>query len=242
MLAHYIEEEGVPTTQVSLIRLHTEKIKPPRALWVSFELGRPLGIPNDPAFQRRILVAALQLFEAPSGPLLEDYPGDAPVAEGEVTQMSCPVSFAHTEIDLGETEQLILTFKQEFVSMRPWYDRAIGQKGRSTVGTSKIPLDDLSGFLCSILEGSIPENPRTDIALPYTILLAANDLKSYYYEVIMAQPSQGTISSRVLIDWFWEETVAGKVLLEIRRVSQKSEDPLIQLVGGLLIVPAKFAP
>lgn len=241
MLAHYIEEEGVPTTQVSLIRLHTEKTKPPRALWVPFELGRPLGIPNDPAFQRRVLLAALKLFEAPNGPVLEDYPEDAPVAEGEVTLLSCPVSFAYTEVDLGETEQLSLTFKQEFASMHPWYDRAIGQKGRTTVGTSKIPLDDLSGFLCSILEGAIPENPRSDIALPYTLLLAANDLKSYYCEAIAAQPGQESVSSQALLEWFWGETIAGKALLEIRKVSQKSEDPLIQLVGSLLIVPAKFA-
>ena len=49
MLAHFFEEEGLPTTQISLIRLHTEITKPPRALWVSFELGRPLGVPGDPA-------------------------------------------------------------------------------------------------------------------------------------------------------------------------------------------------
>ncbi len=57
----------MPTTQISLIREHTEKIKPPRALWVPFELGRPLGVPNDAAFQNRVITAALDLFEAPSG-------------------------------------------------------------------------------------------------------------------------------------------------------------------------------
>ena len=54
-MAHYIEEEGLATTQISLVRLHTEKIKPPRALWVPYELGRPLGQPNDPEFQKRVL-------------------------------------------------------------------------------------------------------------------------------------------------------------------------------------------
>jgi hypothetical protein len=52
-LAHFIEREGIPTTQISLIRIHTEQIKPPRALSVPFELGRPFGAPNEPAFQRR---------------------------------------------------------------------------------------------------------------------------------------------------------------------------------------------
>ena len=65
-LAHYLEAEGVPTTQVSLIREHTETINPPRALWVPFELGRPLGAPEDPGLQRRVLMAALNLLEAQS--------------------------------------------------------------------------------------------------------------------------------------------------------------------------------
>ena len=73
-LAHYLEAEGVPTTQVSLIREHTETIHPPRALWVPFELGRPLGAPEDPGLQRRVLLAALNLLEAPEGPVLLDFP------------------------------------------------------------------------------------------------------------------------------------------------------------------------
>jgi hypothetical protein len=40
--------------QISLVREHTEKINPPRALWVPFELGRPVGPPDEPAFQRRV--------------------------------------------------------------------------------------------------------------------------------------------------------------------------------------------
>lgn len=210
-------------------------------MWVSFELGRPLGIPSDPAFQRHVLLATLKLFEVSSGPILEDYPEDASLAKSEVTMLSCPVSFTHTETDLSETEQLSLNFKKEFTSMRPWHDRATKQKGRTTVGTSGVPLGDLGDFLYSIIDGIIPENPRSDIALPYTILHAANDLKSYYFEAVTAQPGQESISNQALAEWFWKETIAGKVLLKIQEVSQKNEDPLIQIVGSLLIVPAKFS-
>jgi hypothetical protein len=48
-LGHYLEEEGIPTVAISLIRPQTEKTKPPRALWVPFELGRPFGPPSDAA-------------------------------------------------------------------------------------------------------------------------------------------------------------------------------------------------
>ena len=84
------------TTQISLIRIHTEKTNPPRALWVSFELGRPIGVPNDPAFQNRVLKAALGLLDRASGPILVDYPEDVPegaeaMGDEEMTGMVCPI-------------------------------------------------------------------------------------------------------------------------------------------------------
>ena len=59
-LAHWLEEEGIATTLVALVRLHAEKMAPPRSLWVPFELGRPFGAPNAPDFQRRVLRSALE--------------------------------------------------------------------------------------------------------------------------------------------------------------------------------------
>jgi hypothetical protein len=233
-----LEEEGVPTTQISLIRLHTEIMKPPRAVWVSFEMGRPLGVPNDPAFQKRVLLAALKLFEAQDGPVLEDFPEDAPVSKDQVTTLACPVNFARADEDLSETEKLCAAFKKEMVSMRPWYDMAIKKRGRTTVGVSGLDLDTIADFICSFLEGSVPENLRDDISLPFTLNLVTDDLKAYYYESITAQPGQESPSSKVLFDWFWGETLAAQALLAIREASSKSKDGLMKLVGKGLIIPA----
>jgi len=87
----------LPTTQISLIREHTETIKPPRALWVTFELGRPLGVPNDAMFQTRVLLAALKLLEAPSGPLIDDFPEDVPAAAEGISALACPLKLACEE-------------------------------------------------------------------------------------------------------------------------------------------------
>lgn len=241
MLAHFLEEEGVPTTQISLIRRHTEIIKPPRALWVSFELGRPLGLPNAPALQKRVLLAALKLLEAPNGPLLEDFPEDVPASADAVTTLACPVNFVQNESDLGETDQLCAAFNREMMAMRPWYDLAVEKHGRTTVGASRIDLDALGDFICSFLTDNEPENPRDDLSLAYTLKLAADDLKAYYNEGITAQPGQESASSRVLTDWFWGETVAAEVLLAVKKVCQKSEDRLTQIIGGGLIVPSAAA-
>ena len=106
MLGHFIEEEGLPTAGISLIRLHTEIIQPPRALWVPFELGRPLGPPDDAAFQRRVLLALMGMFEASGGPRLEDFPEDEPETSGEITVLACPVDFTQASAESGETDQL----------------------------------------------------------------------------------------------------------------------------------------
>ena len=69
-LAHFLEDEGLATTHISLVRPQTENTRPPRALWVPFELGRPMGAPNEPEFQTRVLRAALALLERVDGPVV----------------------------------------------------------------------------------------------------------------------------------------------------------------------------
>lgn len=236
-LAHFFEGEGVATTQISLIRLHTEIIKPPRALWVPFEMGRPLGVPNDPEFQKRVLLAALKLLEADSGPVLEDFREDAPASERTVTVLSCPVNFARVEVDLTEAERLCSALKREMASLRTWYDTSVRERGRTTVGVSRLDLDYIAGFICSFLKGDVPENPRDDVSIAYTLKLAVDDLKAFYFEGITAQPGQESPSSEALLDWFWKETVAAEVLWAVRETCKKSDDGMLQIAGKALLVP-----
>jgi hypothetical protein len=223
-----------------LIRPHTEVIKPPRALWVSFQLGRPLGAPNDPGFQRRVLLAALKLLNAPSGPVLEDFPEDEPEND-ELTVLACPVNFARNIDEEGEADELKVAFQREMTAMRPWYDIAVSKRNRTTVGASGIELENLADFIYAFLEGDEPENPRDDVPLPNTLKLAIEDLKSFYVEGITAQPGQEDASSRVLQDWFWDETVAGKVLLDLKKVCEASSDKMMSMIGSHFIVPGDVA-
>ncbi|MEE8373327.1 MAG: hypothetical protein V3R87_06415 [Dehalococcoidia bacterium] len=241
MLGHFFEEAGLPTTQISLIRRHTEITKPPRALWVSFELGRPLGAPGDPAFQKRVLLAALRLFEAAGGPVLEDFPEDAPDSGGEATTLACPVNFAQKQGDLTPTEKLCAAFKREMVSMRPWYDIAMKKRGRTTVGASGADVETIGDILCSILEGRVPDSPRQDISLAHTVAIIAQDLMAYYGEGITAQPGQESPSSKVVADWFWGGTVAAELLLAVQDACKRSEDLMMQIVGSALIIPTSVA-
>jgi hypothetical protein len=72
LIQRAIESAGITTVSISLLREITEKIRPPRALFVPFPLGYPLGEPNNPDLQGRIMRAAFSLLSRSDIPVLED--------------------------------------------------------------------------------------------------------------------------------------------------------------------------
>ncbi len=235
-LAHYIEDEGIATTQISLIREHTEIIKPPRALWVSFDLGRPLGVPNDAKFQLSVLKHAFKLFEAPSGPVLEDFPDDAPDTKVEHMQVACPVSFQLKSETPSSTEQLTGQFTAEIAQMRSWYDIACKKQNRTTTGISGLSSDGAAQLLTQFIdEGARPELLE-DPTFPDKLRLACEDIKAYYFEAVSAQPGQPT-DSKSLADWFWGETTAALVINKARKICLDDPSGTLMILGKLLLVP-----
>ena len=73
-----LERRGVVTVAVSLLPEITRKVSPPRALAVPYPLGYPLGRPNDPPLQRRVLRALLDLTSRHDVPLIERLDQPAP--------------------------------------------------------------------------------------------------------------------------------------------------------------------
>jgi len=235
-LAHYLEEEGLATTQISIIRKHTETIKPPRALWVPFDLGRPLGEPNDADFQTRVLTAAFALLDEKEGPVLKDFPEEAAYM-AEEDPWACPVNLSTPKEDLSEEGELVAAFKTEMNQLRNWYDIAVEKRGRTTVGVSGVDLDNLADFISAFLTGEQPQNPNPDYPLPHTLNLATDDLKAFYTEAVTAQPgSTGTPDQ--LADWFYGQTIAGRLLYAIRDKGVQSDDRFLKIVAGALIIPS----
>ena len=119
-----------------------------------------------------------------------------------------------------------------------WPARHEVHQHRTTVGVSRIDPDGLGDFICSFFGDELPDNPRDDISLHFTLNLATDDLKAYYFEAITAQPGQESPSSRVLSDWFYDETMAGKVLFALRDRANKGDDAMMKILGNVLIIPA----
>ena len=82
-----------------------------------------------------MLTAALELFDAPSGPVLVDYPEDAPPVEGPAT-LVCPVSFPMPESDNSDVAKLTAKLIEEIALLRSWYDISVNNRKRTTVGVS----------------------------------------------------------------------------------------------------------
>ncbi|MBI4465456.1 MAG: hypothetical protein HY647_12185 [Acidobacteria bacterium] len=71
LLQGVLEDAGIATVSVSVIEEITRKVRPPRALCVPFPFGYPLGKPNDPALQRKVILQSLNLLERTELPVLE---------------------------------------------------------------------------------------------------------------------------------------------------------------------------
>lgn len=65
LIQSVIEKHGIPTVSVTLLREVTERVGPPRALFVDRPLGYPLGYPRDPFRQTQVIEAALDLLARP---------------------------------------------------------------------------------------------------------------------------------------------------------------------------------
>lgn len=230
-LAHYLEAEGVPTTQVSLVREHTEVIRPPRALWVPFELGRPMGAPDEPDFQRRVLKAALALLEADRGPVLVDFPDEAPEG-GIVEGWACPVNFAQPESGPRDPASRLA---DEIAQLQPWHDLWRERRGRTTVGVSGLDVEAAGRYLAAFLATERPENPRSELSAAELLKLVLEDLKAFYLEAAMAQP--GRAGSQAVADWFWGETAAGEIMLALRGLLAEHADRDVAFVSQRLLVP-----
>ena len=239
-LAHYFERAGLPTVVLSLVREHSERIRPPRTVWTAFELGRPLGAPGDPAFQRRVLLAALGTLAETSGPVLVDFPEDAPAGAdeaGEGVGWACPVRFAKPEPETAGPEGLRARVEREMRSLAPWYERARGRRGgRTTVGLSGLDPAAIAGFLADYAQGGDESSPGDGIAFSRFLKYALDDLLAWYQEAATAQPGPAP-AGRDLAAWFWGETEASRLFLAVRERGAASEDRTVRFVVKALLVP-----
>ena len=230
-LGHYLEEEGIATVAISLIRPQTENTKPPRALWVPFELGRPFGPPSDPPFQKRVILAALGLLERASGPVvIEDFAEDDPRAQPEPGWHPPAVPAVG-----GSADALAARLAAEIPLLRAAHESWFARHGRTANGLSGLSIADSGRYVADWVRGTAPPSPRGGFSAPLMLRFAIDDVKAYCLE---AGAGAGKPSSRQLGDWFWNETGAGAAIHALRAACLASGDERLKLIAGNFMVPA----
>ena len=229
-LGHYLEEEGLATVAISLIRPQTENTKPPRALWVPFELGRPFGPPSAAAFQKRVVLAALRMLEGAEGPIIiKDFPDDDPRATQDPTWRP-PFTPA------AVSDSLAARLEAEILRLQGAHERWVAQHRGTTVGLSGLPIGDCARYVADWLRGKTPPSPREGFSAPLILRFAVDDVKAYCLEAAAA--GAATPSSRQLGDWFWNESATGSAIHVLREVLQASDDDRLKLIVANFMVPA----
>ena len=237
-LSHYLERSGIATTQVSLVHEHSEKIRPPRALWCGFELGRPFGAPNEPDFQRRVLSETLRLLERTDGPILDTFPdpppGPAFDSIEDLEGWSCPVNFGGPDpISFEDDPRAALA--QEIDAMATWHDLFLEGNEKSMMGIAGVDLDGCADYVVGFMQDEHAEPPRTDIPRYQMLKLALDEIKTFYFEAGLARP--GVATDKELADWYYGDTTISSILQNVNQVCAESTDEVLQEMSDRRIFP-----
>jgi hypothetical protein len=237
-LAHFLESEGIATIVLGLIPHHVRAMEPPRALLLPFELGRPLGAPHNPKLQREVLCAALDLLDNPGpAPVVASFDTETSTDTDDAEPWVCPVSFPKS-LEINATSSLAERIAAEAVILQPWFELGIRQRGHTAADASGMPIAELIGWLSEFLSDPAPtESPRAEASLTQTFKLAVEDLKAFYLEAITVQPHSG--SANDINTWFWEETMAGQLLWDLREQLGEHPEEGIRLHAQFTLVPAE---
>lgn len=234
-LAHTLESEGVATVLIALVPQHVRRMRPPRSLLVPFELGRPLGAPRQPPFQRRVLEAALALVERMDVPVVESFEEEAPApeTESEGEGWACPVALSMPVSEEDVADAVL----GEVALLRPWHDRARELRDRSGLGTSRMSIEECVRFLAGCLDSFPETSPVAELSLADAFKLAAEDLKLFHLEAATARPGA---SSRDLAEWFWRSTRAGALLRTLARQLAEAPDRAVAIHAAQTLVPEQY--
>ncbi|MBY0381590.1 MAG: hypothetical protein K2W78_06720 [Xanthobacteraceae bacterium] len=244
VIQRQIEAQGISTVSISLFRGFAEKVKPPRALWVPFPFGRPLGAPNNKAIQRKVIFAMLDLLKRDQAPILEDLiltsEEDHLDARNQKIGQKCGTKGCNFDDALASEEpqvpREIAKYDGDFAGVcaeiaarKLHHDSYMRDyNGRTQIGYSGVAVDAIeiaATRLNDFINGqelSIPKSLSLQVDHPAVaqnafIRLCADDLKAYYLESRLSEKKgEGSEKSTEYNDWLWYETRMGSLIVAAR--------------------------
>jgi hypothetical protein len=199
VLANIFETAGLATVGISLVRRQAENGRAPRMLHCQFPLGRPLGRPRDPAFQRDVLRRAFARVERTDVPVLEDHP--VVIDDETGSPAACALPPRH-DPDLPPAID-------EALGLRNAYQRNLDETGRTMMGRVGTADDiaELIGAFIALRDGATPADVGWDDA---ALQAAAQDVRAFYEEAGV-QLADAT-GARQIETWLYTCTETGALL------------------------------
>lgn len=236
-------------TSISLIREQSEAVGPTRALWVPFALGRPLGSAEDPEFQKDVMRQAFALLDSADASTIADYVGPEPEEAGP-GQWACPLNLGPA-VDDSLSGKLLA----EVGRLKTWAAQTRTARGRTLFGVSGAGPDQVDAVARALASAADAESitelpaptgphPEPDIDwafdMPLLVRHLADDLRTFYHEAIAAQPGSSAPNHDALNDWIFGGTALGETLLAVADRLTEADDPMANLVRGLLIPEGRY--
>ncbi|MCP4751877.1 MAG: hypothetical protein GY866_13360 [Proteobacteria bacterium] len=214
-LAHIFEAAGLATVTLGSIRKQIESTAPPRGLFCDFPLGRPLGKPNDPEFQHRVLSHAFALLQA-AEPVLEEFP--EAIQDDGSEGMACPLP--------PRSNEELHPALDEVRGLRPAFDRAIKQYGDRVSAGRVVPADDIEEALSAFIRVA-DGVPWKEAGIPGMPSRVAQDIRAFY-EMAALGLSDHVPSAWSGSRWFFDSTKGGKAILAAKAlIRDAGEDNFI---------------
>ena len=203
------------TVAIGSIRAQIYGTAPPRGLFCDFPLGRPLGVPGDAAFQRRVMETAFGLLDR-SEPVVEDYEITIDDADSEVLMCPLPARMdpdAHPAID-------------EAHGLRPAYDRAIAKYGNRAGAVRLLDADAIPAAIEAFIRVAEGQ-PWKQAGIPGVPARVSQDIRGYY-EMAAMEIADHTPAAWAGYRWFRDQTKTGEVIGKARDAMRESgaKEPL----------------
>ena len=203
------------TVAIGSIRGQIYGTAPPRGLFCDFPLGRPLGVPGDAAFQRRVIERAFAMLER-NEPAVEDY--EVVIEDGDSQPLACPLPArmdpdAHPAID-------------EAKGLRPAYDRAIAKYGNRAGAVRLLDADSIPAAIESFIRVA-EGHPWKQAGIPGIPARVSQDIRGYY-EMAAMEIADHTPAAWAGYRWFRDQTKTGEVIKKARDAMRESgaKEPL----------------
>jgi hypothetical protein len=263
VIQRQIEVCGIATTSISLVRRFTEAVRPPRALWVPFPFGRPLGAPRNVSAQHLVIREALELLSRSEGPVLEELilPPELEHldAKHQTLGRSCGPNGCDLETILAAADsgQPVLVGPrpydgdftavcQELVrlagSHRRYYDLFGGRTQVGFSGVTPETIAEAANVVHRFVGGEKIVPHERGAAEPISekqfIRLSIDDVKAFCLEARLAEDESAIENAAKANDWLWIDSRVGSLLAAARdrliEVTDRTEDPNWILARGIV--------